>query len=150
MRTLIAAVIILAVAVPNAVATEQFPDRMLYKGKEYVISPYPMESYFEKHPGKKPTGGIVSSALWRGYVATLELKGKDIDEALLARQGPRAMVALGLAMRYTVDRIDAVRARAKAAKKALTWKVDASEVESDGDEDEDDFLAEMSSEDDDA
>jgi len=86
-RTLIAAVIILAVAVPNALATNQQPDKMLYKGKEYFVDWFLMEPYFRKHPAKRPRGWI-TSALWRGYVATSELKGKSLVLRDIEIDGP--------------------------------------------------------------
>ena len=58
---------------PRAFATAQYPDKIIYKGKEYALHTNPMEQYFEKNPEKKPGGGVISSALWRGYVATFEI-----------------------------------------------------------------------------
>jgi len=57
----------------NAFPTAQYPDKIVYKGKEYSLHSNPMEAYFEKNPSKKPQGGVISSALWRGYVATFEI-----------------------------------------------------------------------------
>lgn len=54
-------------------ATAQFPDKIFYNGKEYSLHTNPMEEYFKKFPDKKPKTGMVSSALWRGYVATFEI-----------------------------------------------------------------------------
>src|SRR5215203_741588 len=62
----------------NAFATAQYPDKIYYDGKEYMLHSNPMESYFEKHPEKKPSGGIMSSALWRGYVATFEIASGEL------------------------------------------------------------------------
>ncbi|WP_315817767.1 hypothetical protein [Paraflavitalea speifideaquila] len=65
-------------------ATAQYPDKLWYKGKEYDMHTNPMEAFFEKHPDRKPKNGIISTALWRGYVATFEIKNdqlllKDIE-----------------------------------------------------------------------
>lgn len=57
----------------NAFATAQYPDKIIYKGKEHSLHSNPMEVYFAKHPEKKPRSEIISSALWRGYVATFEI-----------------------------------------------------------------------------
>jgi hypothetical protein len=54
-------------------ATAQFPDRIIYNGKEYALNSNPLEEYFEKNPEKRPKRGIMSTALWRGYVATFEI-----------------------------------------------------------------------------
>jgi len=71
----------------NTLATNQFPDILIYNGKEYTLPVYfyetYLEKYFEKHPDKRPNG-IISSALWRGYVATYEVRDnkfllKDIE-----------------------------------------------------------------------
>ena len=68
----------------NLFATAQYPDKIYFEGKQYALHSNPMEDYFRKYPEKKPKSGIVSSALWRGYVATFELADdvlylKDIE-----------------------------------------------------------------------
>ena len=62
----------------NASATAQMPDKIIYKGKEYALHSNPMEEYFEKYPDKKPKRGIMSTALWRGYVAIFEVKDNQL------------------------------------------------------------------------
>jgi hypothetical protein len=56
--------------------TEQIPDKIIYNGKEYKLGNNPLESYFEKYPDKRPGAG--STALWRGYVATFEIKDNQL------------------------------------------------------------------------
>jgi len=58
--------------------TAQYPDKIIYNGKEYDLHSNPMESYFEKYPDKRPQGGVMSTALWRGYVATFEIKDNQL------------------------------------------------------------------------
>ena len=60
----------LLASVSNVLATAQIPDRITYLGEKYAMHTNPLESYFEKHPDRKPDGGVMSTALWRGYVAT--------------------------------------------------------------------------------
>lgn len=55
-------------------ATAQAPDILYHKGKELALQCNPLESFLQKHPGKKPRGGVISSANWRGYVAHFEIK----------------------------------------------------------------------------
>lgn len=55
-------------------ATAQYPDKIIYKGKTYNMHSNPLESYFTQHPEKRPQGGISSTALWRGYIATFEAR----------------------------------------------------------------------------
>jgi hypothetical protein len=62
----------------QALATAQFPDKIIYNGREYDLHTNPMEDYFKKFPDKKPKTGIVSSALWRGYVATFEVSDNQL------------------------------------------------------------------------
>lgn len=59
-------------------ATAQYPDKIIYNGKEYDLYSNPLEAYFEKKPDERPKGGIMSSALWRGYVATFEVKDNQL------------------------------------------------------------------------
>lgn len=58
----------------NVFATAQQPDKLIYNGIEYNLHSNPLESYFEKNPDKRPKGGIMSTSLWRGYVATFEIR----------------------------------------------------------------------------
>lgn len=67
--------------------TDQAPDKVIYNGKEYSLAfdVFPMEDYFKKNPEKHPkkirlkesqdeeVEIVVSSGLWRGYVATFEI-----------------------------------------------------------------------------
>lgn len=62
----------------QAFATAQYPDKIIFEGKEYALHTNPMDDYFEKFPNRKPKGGIMSSALWRGYVATFEISGGEL------------------------------------------------------------------------
>lgn len=54
-------------------ATAQYPDKISYNGKEYSLLTNPLEKYFEKNEEKRPKGGMISTALWRGYVASFEI-----------------------------------------------------------------------------
>jgi hypothetical protein len=58
----------------NAFSTAQYPDKIIFEGKEYNLNTNPLEEYFEKNPNKRPKSEITSSALWRGYIATFEIK----------------------------------------------------------------------------
>lgn len=69
----------------NAFATQQRPDKLIYDGKQYRTNsrecPYEqfyMEDYFKKHPEKRPRSGLMSTALYRGYVATYEIKDSQL------------------------------------------------------------------------
>jgi len=59
-------------------ATAQYPDKIIFNGKEYSLHSNPLESYFEKNPDKRPKGGVMSTALWRGYVATFEVRDSQL------------------------------------------------------------------------
>ena len=59
--------------------TAQRPDRIIYKGKEYVLLlDKPLELYFELNPLAKPTFNDWSSACSRGYIARFEIKNKEL------------------------------------------------------------------------
>lgn len=57
--------------------TAQYPDKIIYNGKEYMLHSNPLEGYFEKYPEKRPQEGF-STALWRGYVATFEIRDNQL------------------------------------------------------------------------
>lgn len=59
-------------------ATAQYPDKIIYNGEDYSLHSNPLETFFEKYPDKRPKGGIMSTALWRGYVATFEVKDNQL------------------------------------------------------------------------
>jgi hypothetical protein len=62
----------------SAFATAQTSDRIVVDGKEYYLFGNPMEEYFEKYPDKRPEIKVQSTGLWRGYVATLQVKGNEL------------------------------------------------------------------------
>ena len=62
----------------NLFATAQSPDYLVYKGKKHMLHSNPLEEYFKEYPERKPKTTMRSSALWRGYIATFEVKDKKI------------------------------------------------------------------------
>jgi hypothetical protein len=78
MKTLIIATLMLAVPTSSAFATKQWPDKIIYEGKEYSLYTYPIKDNSEKYLEKWPENDITSTALWRGYVATFEIKRKAL------------------------------------------------------------------------
>lgn len=59
-------------------ATAQFPDKIIYYGKTYSLQSNPLEDFFEKYPDKRPKSEMVSTALWRGYIATFEIRANQL------------------------------------------------------------------------
>lgn len=57
----------------TAFSTSQYPDKIIYNGKEFRLEYNPLEVFFKKNPTLKPEIKVISSALWRGYVATFEV-----------------------------------------------------------------------------
>jgi len=68
--------ITIGIAKAEILMTAQYPDKITYNGTEYNLNSNPLEPYFEKHPDKKP--GMVSTALWRGYVAHFEIINNEL------------------------------------------------------------------------
>lgn len=62
----------------NVFATGQEPDRIIFKGQEYMLFSNPLETYFKKYPDKRPTRGFESTGLWRGYIATFEVRNNRL------------------------------------------------------------------------
>jgi hypothetical protein len=77
MKTILAIMLTLVSGL-KVFATAQYPDKIIYIGKEYSLHSNPLETYFKMNPDKRPKGGIMSTALWRGYVATFEVKEKQL------------------------------------------------------------------------
>lgn len=59
-------------------STAQRPDRLLYKGKPRALLCNPLEAFFALYPDKRPKVKATSTALWRGYIASFELKKKQL------------------------------------------------------------------------
>ena len=59
-------------------ASEQFPDLLLYNDKNYEIGNFPMESYFELYPNRRPGMTGLNSALLRGYRAKYEMINNEL------------------------------------------------------------------------
>jgi len=76
MRTFLIIIFSLCISF-QAMATAQLPDKIVYKGKTYKLHSNPLEAYFEQHPEKRPYG-IGSTALWRGYIATFEIRDQQL------------------------------------------------------------------------
>ena len=74
---IIAIFVLLVLTNLTVFGTAQYPDKIIYKGKEYSLHSNPMEKYFAQYPDKRPEGGM-STALWRGYVATFEIKDNQL------------------------------------------------------------------------
>jgi len=93
----------------SSFATGQIPDKIIYNGKTYELwHSNPMESYFKKYPNTKPQTEMTSTALWRGYVATFEIKGKQLflKDIELRTEGKREEIGYyGLRWKSVVNEI---------------------------------------------
>lgn len=73
---------ILSILLASAVlisATAQQGDILLLDGKQYFIYTNPLEPYLSKNPEKLPKADAYSSANWRGYVATWQIKDNSLS-----------------------------------------------------------------------
>lgn len=77
MKTILIVILTLFLGL-KAFATAQIPDIIIYNGEKCKLHSNPLEAYFEKNPDKRPKGGIMSTALWRGYVATFEVRDNQL------------------------------------------------------------------------
>jgi hypothetical protein len=58
----------------NIFGTVQQSDYIIYNGIKYYLDyENPMEEYFKKFPFRLPKSNIISTNLWRGYIATFEI-----------------------------------------------------------------------------
>lgn len=64
----------IGICVKLVLGTAQFSDELVYWGKKYDICSNPLEPYFEKYPERRPKAIITSSGLWRGYIASWDIK----------------------------------------------------------------------------
>ncbi|WP_448550517.1 hypothetical protein [Thalassotalea fusca] len=57
----------------NVFATAQTPDYLMYQGKKYRLHANPLEELFLEKEELRPKSEIISSANWRGYIATFSI-----------------------------------------------------------------------------
>ncbi len=69
--TIILILLIIGVSKAESIITAQYPDKIIYNGKEFNLNSNPLEPYFDKNPENRPS--MVSTALWRGYVGYFEI-----------------------------------------------------------------------------
>lgn len=82
----------LAVAVsPAANATAQASDELIVEGKTFALNTNPLEAQLEQKQWKPPEEAVISSANWRGYIATWEIRdGKlFLKEATILVSDPK-------------------------------------------------------------
>src|SRR5687768_11193139 len=75
MKTLLRTICCLPLLTVLAFATAQYPDYLIVDDKEEPIHSNPLELFFARHAEKRPSSGVQSSALWRGYVAHFSISG---------------------------------------------------------------------------
>lgn len=78
MRLQLLTLCILFVMLSQAFATAQMSDMIEFEGKEYDLYTNPLNDYFQKYPDKKPEITIMSTALWRGYIATFSFSNDSL------------------------------------------------------------------------
>ena len=62
----------------TATTTAQWPETLLFEGKEYSLHSNPLKPYLADHPDLVPKSTIISSANWRGYIATWEIRNGQL------------------------------------------------------------------------
>lgn len=58
--------------------TIQIKDILVFNGNEYRLNFELLESYFKDHPERRPRSEVRVTALWRGYIATFEIKNDEL------------------------------------------------------------------------
>ena len=69
---LVVLIVVLAVAAQLS-GTAQQGDVLVLNGKRYFIETNPLQPFLKQNPDKLPKSDVVSTSLWRGYVATWEV-----------------------------------------------------------------------------
>lgn len=58
--------------------TQQIKDKLIYEGETYQLNQEILEIYYREFPEKKPEVKGILTALWRGYVATFEIREEQL------------------------------------------------------------------------
>jgi len=69
---------LLGITSPIISASEQIPDLLIFSGQEYEIGVFPLESYFELYPNRRPGRVGINSGLIRGYRARYEISNGEL------------------------------------------------------------------------
>jgi hypothetical protein len=73
------ALVLLALALAGPLgATAQSPDLLEMDGKTYRIYTNPLAPFLAANPGRLPKPELISTGLWRGYIATWSVHGKQL------------------------------------------------------------------------
>ena len=88
-RTAVLVILALAICWSRLHATAQIPDKLIYRGEVYGLSVNPLETFFDENPEKR-VKGWTSTALWRGYVATFEIRDSILFVSNVEIQGPQS------------------------------------------------------------
>lgn len=75
--TIFARVLMLCLAMalaPAVKATAQLSDLLIVKGKEFALNTNPLEAELQKKQWTPPANAVITSANWRGYLATWEIR----------------------------------------------------------------------------
>jgi hypothetical protein len=78
MKKLFKIIVFLGFISHNLYASEQFPDLLIYNGQQYEIGVFPMESYYENYPNRRPGSIGKNTALVRGYRAKYEIINNEL------------------------------------------------------------------------
>jgi len=89
-------------------ASEQFPDLIIFNGQQFKMHNFPLKTYFDIHPNRRPRNAGTVSALWRGYRATFEIINNeliliDIEVMRLFRDDFRSVFRRRFRNRMKVD-----------------------------------------------
>lgn len=76
----------------SIMGTAQFADRIMFEGSEYALFSEPLEAYFAQHgrPQWLQSKGIQSTACWRGYIASWELRNDSLFLSNVSKEYPVA------------------------------------------------------------
>lgn len=75
--TIFARVLMLCLAMalaPAVKATAQLSDLLIVEGKEFALNTNPLEAELQRKQWTPPDDALISSANWRGYLATWEIR----------------------------------------------------------------------------
>lgn len=75
MRNALIVLVLALCAVPRALATDQFPDKLVYEGESYHLYPGVLEPYLAEREIKLP---MASTGCYRGYIAFFAIESGQL------------------------------------------------------------------------
>ncbi len=98
--------LLLILSIPfSATATAQKPDHLIIGDQEYSLHVNPLEKLFNENEGLRPESQVLSTANWRGYIATFTIENNKLYISELTVSVPTEEIEFDLVQTSVLDTV---------------------------------------------